>query len=108
MLSNSLKNIKEKMAISIITVMEVLSYPYDEEQSLQVERFLRKNFIWLGVDERLILKTAQIRRLKKTKSADALIVATTLLNNLALVTRNVKDFCHLPVQLVNPIDEIID
>lgn len=96
------------MAISIITVMEVLSYPYDEEQSLQVERFLRKNFIWLGVDERLILKTAQIRCLKKTKSADALIVATTLLNNLALVTRNVKDFRHLSVQLVNPIDEIID
>lgn len=105
---NFIKEHKGKMAISIITVMEVLSYPYDEEKSLQVERFLRKNFIWLGVGERLILKTAQIRRLKKTKSADALIVATALLNNLALVTRNVKDFRHLPVTLINPIDELIN
>lgn len=97
-----------KMAISTITVMEVLSKNDDEKRLLRVERFLRKNFIWLGVDERLILKTAQIRRLKKTKSADALIVATALLNNLALVTRNVKDFRHLPVTLINPIDELIN
>lgn len=96
-----------KMAISIITVMEVLSKNDDKDRLLRIERFLRKNFAWLGVDEVIILKSASIRRIKKTKSADALIVATALIYNLALVTRNIKDFYHLPVTLINPIDETV-
>lgn len=99
---------KGKMAVSIITVMEVLSKNDDEKRLLRVERFLRKNFSWLGVNEAIILKSASVRRIKKTKSADALIVATALTYNLALVTRNLKDFCHLPVTLINPIDELIN
>lgn len=56
-----------KMAISIITVMEVLSKNDDKDRLLRIERFLRKNFAWLGVDEVIILKSASIRRIKKPK-----------------------------------------
>ncbi len=100
-----IKQHQGQMAISILTVMEVLSYPYDEIKLLRVERFLRKNFIWLGIDDTIIFKTASLRRIKKTKSMDALIASTALVHDLTLVTRNAKDFHHLPITLINPIDQ---
>lgn len=100
-----IKQHKGQMAVSILTVMEVLSYPDDEMKLLRIERFLRKNFIWLGIDETIIFKTANIRRIKKTKSMDALIASTALVYDLTLVTRNTKDFHHLPITLINPIDQ---
>lgn len=35
---------------------------------------------------------------------DALIAATSMQYNLALVTRNIKDFEGLPIRLINPFD----
>lgn len=93
------------LAISVLTVMEVLSYPFDDEQSLQVEQFLKKSFVWLGVTHEIIFKTAMIRRVKKMKGIDALIAGTALIHDVSLATRNLKDFQHLPIQLLNPIDE---
>ncbi len=36
--------------------------------------------------------------------ADGLIAATALVHDLTVVTRNVKDFQHLGVDIVNPWD----
>ncbi len=33
---------------------------------------------------------------------DALLASTALVNDLVLVTRNERDFAHLPVRLINP------
>ena len=41
------------------------------------------------------------RRLKKIKLPDNIIAATAQVNNLVLVTRNVKDFNALNIKLLN-------
>ncbi|MHC5865505.1 type II toxin-antitoxin system VapC family toxin, partial [Streptococcus pyogenes] len=98
------KQFQGQMAISMITVAEVLSYPYDEIERVKVERFLKNRFIWVEVTERIVFKTGRIRSQKKIKTPDAIIASTALCHNLTLVTRNIKDFDHLPLILVNPID----
>lgn len=95
-----------QLAISTLTVMEVLSYPFEEKELLSVEQFLRQYFVWFNVSHDIIFETARIRRLKKMKGVDALIAGTALVHGLKLVTRNLKDFHHLPLELSNPIDEI--
>lgn len=101
---NFFKNFQGQMAISMITVAEVLSYPYDEIERVKVERFLKNRFIWLEVTEAIVFKTGRIRSQKKIKTPDAIIASTALCHQLPLVTRNVKDFEHLPIALVNPMD----
>lgn len=101
---NIIKSLKNNMAISLITVIEVLSHSYDELEKTKVEQFLRRRFVWLDISHDIVLKTADIRRIKKTKTPDAIIGATALIHGLPLVTRNVKDFSHLPLILHNPID----
>lgn len=100
---NFFKSFQGQMAISMITVAEVLSYPYDEIERVKVERFLKNRFIWLEVTETIVFKTGRIRSQKKIKTPDAIIASTAFCHNLTLVTRNVKDFEHLPIVLINPI-----
>ena len=91
---NAVKFIKQhqgNLAISILTVMEVLSYPFDDEQATKVENFLQKSFVWLEINHDIIFKTAHIRRV----------------HHLPLATRNLKDFTHLPIELINPIDKSV-
>ncbi|OPH38904.1 type II toxin-antitoxin system VapC family toxin [Moraxella lacunata] len=107
---NAVKFIKQhqgNLAISILTVMEVLSYPFDDEQATKVENFLQKSFVWLEINHDIIFKTAHIRRIKKMKGIDALIAGTALVHHLPLATRNLKDFTHLPIELINPIDKSV-
>lgn len=93
-----------QLAISTITVAEVLSFPMNDEALATLHRFLEDNFTWLDVSRDIVLKTAEIRRQKKTKTPDALIAATALQHGLILVSRNEKDFKHLPLKLVNPME----
>lgn len=99
-----LDNHRNQLAISTITVAEVLSFPMNDDALTTLQRFLKDNFTWLDVSRDIVLKTAEIRRQKKTKTPDALIVATALQHGLILVSRNEKDFKHLPLKLINPME----
>lgn len=101
---NFFKNFNGQMAISMITIAEVLSYPYGEIERGKVQRFLKNRFVWLDVTEAIVFKTGRIRSQKKIKTPDAIIASTALCHNLNLVTRNIKDFDHLPIVLINPMD----
>ncbi|MFB2538839.1 type II toxin-antitoxin system VapC family toxin [Acinetobacter sp. c3-l95] len=92
------------LAISTITVLEVLSFGNDENAVTIAESFLQNNFTWLDVSRDIVFESAKIRRQKKTKTPDAIIGATAVCHNLTLVSRNEKDFQHLPCKLINPID----
>ena len=94
-----------KMYISTITVIEVLSFAADDKALAMAEAFLKDNFIWLDVSRDIVFASAKIRRAKKTKTPDAIIGATALCHQLTIVTRNCKDFEHLRLQIINPMDE---
>lgn len=56
----------------------------------------------LGLDNGVVDKTIAIRKSKKIKLPDAIIVATALVYNLTLVSRNIDDFNT--IQGLNLID----
>lgn len=91
-------------AISEITFIEILSYPYNEQELAMVQTFLEENFIILSISRAISLQTAKNRRQRKIKTLDAIIGATAICHHCTLVTHNTKDFAHLPIKLLNPID----
>ncbi len=96
--------IDNPLYVSIITVIEVLSFKFSSKEQEQIVReFLQDNFVWLTIDNNIIDKTANIRQNKKMKTPDAIIGATALVHNLAIVTRNAKDFQHLSMEVINPM-----
>ncbi|MBE8232309.1 MAG: type II toxin-antitoxin system VapC family toxin, partial [Endozoicomonadaceae bacterium] len=48
------------------------------------------------------LKCAQLHIPDPKSERDAMIAATSIVNGYTLVTRNVKDFKHINVKLINP------
>lgn len=98
-----------QLAISTITMIEVLSYDFDSEQRKIVEKFLKEHFIWLELSHEIAFKTADIRqikingKIKKIKTPDAIIAASAIFHSCQLVTANEKDFSHLPIKIINPM-----
>lgn len=90
------------VAISIISIIEILSYPYAPNEKAIVINFLQQ-FRWLYIDDSVAFLAANNRRHKKTKTPDAIIGATAQHHHLTLVTNNIKDFIHLPIHLINPL-----
>lgn len=50
-------------------------------------------------------RTVGILSSKKIKVADNIIASTAIVHNLILVTRNVKDFKVLDIEVFNPFDK---
>ena len=57
----------------------------------------------IAVNTTIIEEAIKIRQQKPISTADAIIAATALKNNLALITRNEADFKLIPgLQVINP------
>ncbi len=93
---NNLKN----SAISSITYLEILVFPYDEEEDKKVRDFLELFKIY-DVDRNLLDIAIKTYRTKKVKMADNLIGSTAKLYNLTLVTRNIDDFKNMELDILN-------
>ena len=93
------KNI-DKCAISIITYLEVLVFPYSEDEEKIVREFLELFKIYT-VDMDITNSAIMAFRNKKNKIADNLIGSTAKCNDLALVTRNEKDFKNIDIEIKN-------
>ena len=89
--------------ISVITRMELLSWPGASEGQIYIlNEFIIASNVF-GLLEPIILKTIDVRKTYKTKLPDAIISATCLVNDLTLITRNVKDFQIIDgLKLINP------
>ena len=78
--------------ISVITRIELLSWQGASEEQFQVlNEFIIASKVY-GLLESIILKPIDIRKEYKTKLPDAVIAATCFVNDLTLITRNLKDF----------------
>jgi predicted nucleic acid-binding protein len=89
--------------ISVITRMELLSWPgASDEQTLVLKEFIKASEEF-NLEESIILRAIDIRKTYKTKLPDAIVAATALINNLAIITRNTKDFDKIEgLEVLNP------
>jgi predicted nucleic acid-binding protein len=78
-------------AISVITWIEVMTGPSGQEEEAILRAFLL-NFECLPITVAVADRAAVIRREKRLKMPDAIILATAEVAGRKLVTRNVKDF----------------
>lgn len=91
--------------ISTITKIEVLGWhkiPNAEKQKLN--RFIGNAQVFY-VDERVEEMSILLKQTQKMTSPDAIIAATATMNNLILLTRNVKDFKKVAgLKIYNPFE----
>ncbi len=93
------KNINDS-AISLITFIEVLSYPFTKQQEKKVKELLNV-FEIIEINCDIAERTIENFKIKKIKIPDNLILSTAQNYNLKLVTRNVKDFDSFKVKILN-------
>ena len=82
--------------ISIITRIEVLGW----HRLSAVEESGLREFLsrveTLALDDAVVTRAITLRQERKMGLGDAIIAATVLVHGLALMTRNVDDFKHIP------------
>ena len=83
--------------------MELLSWPgASESQTHVLSGFIKSSEVF-GLEEPIMVKTISIRKNHKTKLPDSIIAATAIVNNLTLITRNIKDFEKIDeLEVINP------
>lgn len=91
--------------VSAITQLEVLGYYNITLKEIDfATRYLSFCEI-VPIDERIILKSIELRQNKKMSIGDAIIAGTALIHKLPLATANTKDFKHLEnLELINPLE----
>jgi len=92
---------RRKLAISSVTWMETLSYPFSAEEEQVVRAFLHE-FRLIEISIPVMELSVKTRRMKKIKLPDAIIAASAVHHDLILVTRNIKDFKETAAKTVDP------
>ena len=97
---------REDAAIAGVSRIEVLGFPgfgnLSEDRRSRLHEIVA-SMMELEMDERVIQGAIALRQQKKMSLADAIIAATALAYDMALVTRNVDDFKHIAgLRLINP------
>ena len=87
-------------AISLITWMEVMAGTKPDEE--QVTALFLGTFVNLPVTDAVARQAVRVRKLKKLKLPDAIILATAQVEKRILVTRNTRDFKEDGVSVVTP------
>jgi predicted nucleic acid-binding protein len=85
----------EKKAISVITYIEVFT-KVPKEDTEQVKAFIKDNFDIVSITDDIVEKSLEVRRSTKLKVPDAIILATAVVNNAFLVTRDKNFDCKMP------------
>ena len=105
---------EQKLYLSVVTLGEIRSgiekcYHRQPEQAQTLEKWLvglkrlYQNRI-LPVTEPIIDIWGRLISGNKDHAVDALIAATAIKHDLTIVTRNVKDFMHRDVRVLNPFE----
>ena len=93
-----------QIAISQITYVEVLSFPFTQKQEAEVKMLLSQ-FKIIDVTQAVSNQAVENRKIKKIKLPDNLIASTAMVNGLIIVTRNVKDFKSFDIKVLNIFEE---
>lgn len=90
--------------VSVITRMEFLGFKNHTSDSFaKAHSFLEFADI-INIDDAIVDTVVGLRRKVHIKLPDAIIAATAIVNELTIVTRNIRDFANSNVQLYNPFE----
>ncbi len=93
--------IDDEINLSVINKIELLGFSKVEQHLID---FVNCSNI-SPMDNDIVDKTIEVRRLYKRTLPDAIIAATALQNNFIVITNNTKDFKNINgVEVVNPHD----
>lgn len=104
----------DKLCISVITLGEIrkgivgiqnLDRQKQISNWLEIELPAYFEERILNIDSKVADMWGRLQSLKKGYSLpaiDGIIAATARVHNLKLVTRNIKDFIHVPIEMINP------
>jgi predicted nucleic acid-binding protein len=94
--------------ISAITEIELLCWKASTEKDLEVIQNFIEDALVVELEQPIKYKTADIRKRYKIKLPDAIIAATAMVYDLAIITRNTKDFDTIEdLEIINPFDIIL-
>ncbi len=94
--------LEKSFNISIITKIEFLSWSRlndDVELDKKAKAFVSYATLF-DLDDSIAQTTIKLRRRFKTKTPDAIIAATALVNNMSVVTNNRSDFEALGLEVI--------
>lgn len=93
--------IDDEINLSVINKIELLGFSKVEQDIID---FVACSNIH-PIDDVVVDKTIEMRSLYKIKLPDAIIAATALVNELAIITRNTKDFNKIDgLEVLNPYE----
>lgn len=89
--------------LSILSVIEFLGWHgHTDKEFVECKELIELATI-LTVSKEVADKAIELRRSKRIKLADAVIASTALVNNITLITRNIRDFKRIrDLQIINP------
>lgn len=92
--------------ISVISKIEVLSYPNIKQSEIEVIKKVLDDFEIVDLTENIIENTIQLKRNYNIKLPDAIIAATAMQENIGLLTRDEKDFQDIKsLTAINPFSQ---
>jgi len=91
--------IDEEINLSVINKIELLGFSKVEQDLIDFVAYSNIH----PMDDVIVDKTIEVRSSYKIKLPDAVIAATALVNELILVSRNIKDFKNIQgLELIDP------
>lgn len=91
--------------LSIINKIELLGFSGPSSE-LDTLRAFVNDITVLPMTDTVADKAIEIRSKKKMKLPDAIVAATAVVHNLAVISRNTKDFTSIEgLEVVNPYDK---
>ena len=94
----------DELFISVITYMEILGYSFTNPEEEDFIRSLLSIFHIVFINQTIADVTIEIRKTKRIKLPDAIILATAIAEKLQLVSRDVDDFSNTDVHVLNPFE----
>jgi hypothetical protein len=94
---------QESFYLSILSMIEFLGWHgHTNDEFVKCKELIELATI-LPISKEVADKAIELRRAKRVKLVDAVIASTALMNNLSLVTTNIRDFKGIrDLQIIHP------